>query len=101
MSDKLILNVEDAAGLLCCATSTVREAARTGRLPGLKFGEDWVFPRDAFLSSLNRAALDAQYERNKLPPVTPVIPGVTGDRISPRARPTPNLDAFTPVGGNA
>lgn len=101
MSDKFILDVAEVAVHLGCQPSTVREAARTGRLPGLKFGDDWVFPMEALLGSLNRAALDAQYERNNPIPPTPVLPAPVGVRVDARRRPMPNLDAFTPVGGNA
>jgi excisionase family DNA binding protein len=49
--------VDQAAQMLGCATSTVREHARAGRLPGLKVGEDWVFPAGALLACLDLWAL--------------------------------------------
>lgn len=101
MSDKFILDVSELAVHLGCQPSTVREAARCGRLPGLKFGDDWVFPRDALLGSLNREALEAQYDRKNPTLPTPVLPTHVGVRVDRRRRPMPNLDGFTPVGGNA
>lgn len=48
-----ILNVTQMAGMLGCAVSTVEERARTGDLPGLKFGDGgWIFPRRAVLERL-------------------------------------------------
>lgn len=106
MSDKFILDVAELAGHLHCQPSTVREAARIGRLPGLKFGDDWVFPLGALKESLDLSALGAMLGRkNSTPPaitdITDITAAVTGLRVDARRRPMPNLDAFTPVGGAA
>lgn len=52
-----ILDVEQVASLLRCSTKTVEEKARRGTLPGLKFGDGWVFPSEALLAHLNQMAL--------------------------------------------
>jgi len=51
-----ILTVDAVAELLCCDPQTVREATRQGRLPAVKFGRDWVYPRQALLDALNAMA---------------------------------------------
>lgn len=102
MSDKFILDVEEAAAHLRCQPSTIRESARTGRIPGIKFGDDWVFPLESLVQSLNAEALQLQAVKRILPPSTPVMAApAPGRRVDARRRPMPNLDAFTPVGGNA
>lgn len=53
-----VLRVNDVAELLDCTPETVRLMVRTGLLPGLKPGRDWVFPLGALLKRLDEAALD-------------------------------------------
>lgn len=53
-----ILNASELSELLHCQPSAVREAARTGRLPGVKYGDDWIFPLEAVLRVLNEQALN-------------------------------------------
>jgi Helix-turn-helix domain len=98
MSDKLILNVEDAAGMLCCAPSTVRELSRRGTLPGIKFGEDWVFPLASFLTAVNSLAVAEQGSRGgrggaQRPAAFATVEA--GRRPSARARPLLNLEALS------
>jgi excisionase family DNA binding protein len=57
-------NVDQVAELLGCADTTVREHAKSGALPGLKFGLDWVFPAGALFARLDElAALEAARRR--------------------------------------
>lgn len=44
------------AAALGCEPETVQQQALAGVLPGVKFGRGWVFPREAVLEALNRAA---------------------------------------------
>ena len=52
-----ILNADQVAELLECERLHVQELARAGKLPGLKLGRGWVFPREALLQRLNEMAL--------------------------------------------
>jgi excisionase family DNA binding protein len=54
-----VLTVADVAAMLGCAETTVRERAIAGKLPGLKFGIDWVFPAAALIEALNEQAREA------------------------------------------
>ena len=103
MSDKIVFDVAEVATLLRCEPSTVREEARVGRLPGIKFGKDWVFPLWALTDSLNLEARQLQELKSEFGPgsPTPVVTVAAGARVDRRTRPMPNLDAFTPVGGTA
>ena len=106
MSNKLILSVEDVSEMLKCAPSTVRERTRIGDLPGVKFGDDWVYPLGILIGAVTELAASGVAARRGAPPQTPptqafVSEGLEVYRPGPRARPTPNLDAFTPVGGSA
>jgi excisionase family DNA binding protein len=58
-----IYTTQELAELLGCATTTIEERARTGELPGLKFGDGgWVFPRLATVDALNeRARIEAAF----------------------------------------
>lgn len=51
-----LIDDEALAGVLGCTTETVQERALAGDFPGLKIGRSWVFPREALLDALNRAA---------------------------------------------
>ena len=61
------LTVEQLAKMLRCSEFTVRERARKGDLPGLKFGDDWVFPVEAVAHQLTEMALDDAKERRTTP----------------------------------
>jgi dUTP pyrophosphatase len=69
-----IYEAEEAAAILRCSVKTVEEHARTGNLPGLKFGDGWIFPVEALLARVNELALEqAQGRRQKrLPSADPV-----------------------------
>lgn len=97
MSD--ILNIDQVAELLLCEPATAAEQFAKGVLPGLKFGRQWIAPRQAFFERLNALALEQAAERREsfakrcapvgvqLPPVTrgrrrnipPVLPTVPQD----------------------
>lgn len=90
MSD--VLTVKDVADMLGCEEDTVRDKTRQRELPGLKFGRDWVYPRQALLDALNQMAAQAKAKSEpanvktlvpvqgqrgrprKVPPVLPVLP---------------------------
>lgn len=52
MEQKDVLNVEEAAEFLSVSPWTIREQARTGRLPARKIGKEWRFSRQALLEWL-------------------------------------------------
>jgi excisionase family DNA binding protein len=66
MSD-FVWTVEEAAEVLHCSPYTVRERLRNGDLPGVKFGEDGIIPRDALRDRLYEKALAESEERRKKP----------------------------------
>ena len=91
-----ILNVEELSELLHCQPSSVRAAARAGHLPGIKYGEDWVFPLEAVLKVLNEQALDQAKERRAPPKPVSVYVGMSQEsRRNSRTRPAPDLSHFT------
>jgi excisionase family DNA binding protein len=51
-----IMTSEQVAELLRCSSRTVEEHARNGSLPGVKYGDGWVFPAEALLEAVNEAA---------------------------------------------
>jgi excisionase family DNA binding protein len=55
--------VESAAVLLHCSEYTVRELCRSGRLPGVKLGEDWIIPAGALFARLDEIALEESLTR--------------------------------------
>lgn len=61
------LSVDQAAQLLLCAPDTVRDMARSGELPGIKPGRDWVFPAGAFFTRLDELARSRADERRTPP----------------------------------
>lgn len=56
-TDGWLLSADEVAQILDCHTETVELAARTGRLPGVKFGRAWRFPSEALIQVLNAQAL--------------------------------------------
>lgn len=51
-----VLTIEQVAALLACEITTVAEHLRSGLLPGLKFGRQWVVPARAFFERVNALA---------------------------------------------
>jgi len=68
--------VEQVAQMLGCAAYTVRTRAREGDLPGLKFGDDWVFPPEALTVRLTEMALEEATARRVKPASFAVAVGV-------------------------
>lgn len=79
-----ILDVTAVAAMLDCAPDTVRELARTGALPGLRIGRDWVFPAGALLRGLEALAeAQAQQRRQPARPLATARGGQAGGRKAP------------------
>lgn len=93
MTDTAPLTVDQAAELLQCSPKTVQAHARSGYLPGVMFGVDWVFPRGAFFARLDEIALEESRKRRE--PARPagvlheIKPGAA--RAGGRRRPLPAL----------
>jgi excisionase family DNA binding protein len=49
-------SMEEVTALLGCSEETVVARIDAGELAALKYGRGWVFPREAFVESLNDAA---------------------------------------------
>jgi excisionase family DNA binding protein len=62
-----VMAPQQVADLLKCSTRTVEEHARAGTLPGVKFGDGWVFPADALLRAINRLAEAGAAQRSTPP----------------------------------
>lgn len=73
----------ELAAALGCTPETVQAGALRGDLPGVKFGRGWVFPRDAVLEALNRAAR-AQAEARAAVKISAAPAGVA---VTPAAKP--------------
>ena len=52
-----VLNENEVAEILDCEPATVKEKARNGELPAVKFGRSWRFPRSALMEALHQKAL--------------------------------------------
>jgi hypothetical protein len=65
VTGELVFDSNQAAAILRCSTKTVEERARSGDLPGLKYGDGWVFPVQAFYERLNELAREQAAERRK------------------------------------
>ncbi len=55
-----VLDVSQVAALMRCSPKTVQARARAGDLPGLKWGDDWVFPAGALARRLDELALQTK-----------------------------------------
>jgi excisionase family DNA binding protein len=73
-----IMNPAAVALLLGCTERTVSEHAASGRLPGIKFGNNWIFPVDALLRAVNRLAETEAADRAA--PVAPKAIRVTPEK---------------------
>lgn len=68
---KEILTESQAATLLACAQSTIKEAIRQGRIPAVRFGDESVIPVSALVEELNRAAVERMQKIRDSQPPTP------------------------------
>lgn len=85
-----VLTVDAVVGLLGCAATTVREHSRKSELPGLKFGDDWVFPAEALQQRLTVLALERAAKRRNAFGTAAVSSGVpTKERRTLPTLPTP------------
>lgn len=81
-----VLKVGEVAELLGCAVTTVEVHARAGDLPGLKFGDHWVFPAGALARRLEEWALEEAAERRRSrAAATDPLPAASKLKRSPRA----------------
>jgi excisionase family DNA binding protein len=81
-----VLDDCEVAAILDCDEKTVQEQARLGKLPAVKFGRSWRFPRLALLQVLNDMALGNAPE--KPAPLAIKVP------VKPKRRP-PTLVSLT------
>lgn len=82
MSDAVysLAEVEKICG---CSEETLVLRIERGELAALKLGRGWIFPREAFVSSLNELAMEEARKRRRKPvAVAPQAP-ITGRRRSP------------------
>lgn len=89
-----VLDASDVATVLRCAVTTVEERARTGDLPGLKFGDGWIFPAAALATRLNELALEQAAQRRKPAPKSGVLHEIKKSTSKPKRTP-PALPAST------
>jgi excisionase family DNA binding protein len=83
MSDEL-LTVDQVAALFDCSTETIEIETREGRLPGLKLGRSWRYPREALMRVLNERAIEEMSRKTPPPPgVTPLPEPRRGRRQTP------------------
>ena len=52
------MNAEEVASLLECSKRTVEDHARDGTLPGVKFGDGWVFASELVVEAVKRMSLE-------------------------------------------
>jgi excisionase family DNA binding protein len=64
--DQGFLTVSDIAKTFKCHPETVKRMARTGKLPGFKFGRRWFFPKSRlFRTMLARTSVICAATRGK------------------------------------
>lgn len=60
-----IMNAEEVASLLQCSKRTVEDHARDGTLPGVKFGDGWVFASELVVEAVKRMSLERSQAKPK------------------------------------
>lgn len=75
-----VIDADECAALLRCNTETVEELARSGELPGLKFGRGWIFVRADLLLYLATKAREEAAERRSRRSAPAVVPQVSKGR---------------------
>lgn len=63
-----ILTEAEVAAMLDCEPSTVQTLAREAKIPAIKAGRSWRFPRQALIDSLNAQAMDRVATREQPAP---------------------------------
>lgn len=93
MTSDLVFDSVQAAAILRCSAKTVEERARSGDLPGLKYGDGWVFPVQAFYERLNELAREQAAERRKgkSKPAPAAVATTTPQPAKRRPPPLPSL----------
>ncbi len=86
-----VFNAAEVADLLQCTAKTVERHARAGELPGLKFGDGWVFPAGALFERLNELALEEAHKRAEPPPPSHVLHSMGSSESGRRKRRTPPI----------
>jgi excisionase family DNA binding protein len=76
-----LLTVDQVAELFGCTAETIEQETRERRLPGLKLGRSWRYPREALMRVVNERALAEM--QAPAPNVTPLPQGRRGRRQSP------------------
>lgn len=61
--DSGILTVGEVAAFFRCDPETVKRRARSGKLPGFKFGKFWLFRQHDIDKMIDRSIDDAQREQ--------------------------------------
>lgn len=81
MSETELLTPDDVAHLLGCSAATVRRRTCAGELPGVKFGRDWRYPKQALLDAIDAlarkrpvASVPQQQPNKRRLRVLPVLP---------------------------
>jgi excisionase family DNA binding protein len=87
----LVLTTQEVANLLSCSTCTVESKARAHKLPGVKYGTSWMFPREALLKVLNDQAMAQMVAPAPRKPKAIFVGTVR------RARKRPDLSKWVPV----
>lgn len=61
-----VLDVDAVAELLHCSEYTVRNQTALGELPGVRFGRDYVYPREALMRRLTEMALEESAKTRRM-----------------------------------
>jgi hypothetical protein len=79
----------EVADLLFCSKRVVEEYARTGRLPGAKFGDKWIFPSSLLIEAVT--TICRQETENRTKPHKPLGLQITPAESKRRSLPGLNL----------
>lgn len=83
-----ILTAAETAKLLCCSVRTVEDHARAGRLPGVKFGDGWIFSADLLIEAVKKLSLEAvKPKADSAPKAVGMVPAKPKQRGHARALP--------------
>ncbi len=62
---KAILDAQEAADLLHCSAKSIENHARSGRLPGIKFGDGWIFSSELLVETVKKLSIEEAEKRSK------------------------------------